>query len=109
MVEEINFGSQVFEVLVKEKLLDNDEATRLGGLIRYNVSEIHLDAGKDEQSQMQTLIHECIHFFIMSNGYSDGSSINPDRIEALIEMLSNNFLMLLRLNPKLILAIGALK
>ena len=109
MIEQINFGSQVFDVIVTDKLMDNDEATRLGGLIRYNKSEIQLDAGKDDQSQMATLIHECIHFFLLSNGYSDGSSINPDRLEPLIEMLSNNFLQLLRLNPKLLLAIGALK
>lgn len=102
MVKEINFGSQIFSVVVTDKLMDNDEATRLGGLIRYNSSEIMLDAAKDKQSQIDTLFHECIHYFLMSNGYTDDNAINPERLEGLIEMLSNQFLQLLRLNPDLV-------
>ena len=108
MVKQINFGSQIFSVVVTDKLMDNDEATRLGGLIRYNSSEIMLDADKDIQSQVDTLFHECIHYFIMSNGYANQDTINPDRLEGLIEMLSNQFLQLLRLNPKLMEAVQGL-
>lgn len=96
----IDYGSALYKIVYTDKLMTDDGMHKLNGQINYQKCQIQLDPGVSDQSMIETILHESVHFFIKQYGHE--SSINSQRLEELVEAISGGLQLLLRLNPNLV-------
>ena len=96
----IDFGAAVYKVEYVERLLGDDDSEKLRGQISHTDCLVKLEESLDPQDQFITTLHECLHYYISQYGHSD--SINPNRLEGVINTLAVGMTALLRKNPALI-------
>ena len=94
---QMNFGSAIYRIEYEDRLLNNDDTRRLSGAINHAQCVIKLDPNADPQSVADTIVHESIHFFLAHCGQE--GAINPDRLEDVVQTISNGMMTIMRLNP----------
>lgn len=89
--EYITIGPCEFTITFVEKLLDDDNSTKLNGHIRYDKTTIEIEDNLSNQTKMLTLMHEIIH------GCDTFS--NAEITEKQTELIANQLISVLRDNP----------
>ena len=93
----MNFGSAIFRIEYEDRLSNDSDTRRLSGSINHAQCVIKLDPNADPQSVADTIVHEAIHFFLIHCGQE--GAINPDRLEDVVQTISNGMMTIMRLNP----------
>lgn len=89
--ENIRIGPIDFSVIQVDVLTDESNTTKLNGHIKYNLSEIRIDAELEEQAARQVIWHEVVH------GILTLGQIEHD--ERLVQIVSYGVMQVLRDNP----------
>jgi hypothetical protein len=97
MFDKIKIGHKTFKVIKDDNMTDG---TGLVGEINYNKTEIRISPRLEEQSLIDTLVHESIHGMLDFMGEVQKEEIKDEKTTTRI---TSGILMLIRDNPELFL------
>ena len=87
-------GPCEFTVDFVDKLLDDDNSTKLNGHIRWDETTIEIENSTSYQTKMLILMHEIIHG---CDHYSDA-----ELTEKQVELIANQLMCVLKNNPEFV-------
>ena len=92
-IKQIDFGGEKFTVEAVDNL-------KLSGEIKYSQYTIELDTTECIERQTLTLIHECVHYYLIAHGYQ--KHIPKELCEGMIDTIALGVITLIKRNPKLV-------